>query len=289
MENNQNVTDQNKFKAISIKKPQIKNNIFLQSNKINYSKINLKRLSNSNSDIKKNINTDSFTIKNDFNKHVSAIIGYKLSEKSVSIYNNKKLLDLLKNSLKNTNSKKKVVMFSGLNKFSNLPPKTKLNNLPLREINNNHNNEGRKTFNKKNVNTSENIFIGTKSDIDLDSTERRYQAIFKIIKKNKVKVNEESSLEVSVDEMIMKELQKKKKFYNKRKRNKINELFKEVELQNSERKNMEIKKNKSTSNYHIKKFNEDFKDIYQNVNLASKEMKNFRISKEKLIEEYNNL
>ena len=90
MENNQNVTDQNKFKAISIKKPQIKNNIFLQSNKINYSKINLKRLSNSNSDIKKNINTDSFTIKNDFNKHVSAIIGYKLSEKSVSIYNNKK-------------------------------------------------------------------------------------------------------------------------------------------------------------------------------------------------------
>ena len=52
---------------------------------------------------------------------------------------------------------------------------------------------------------------------------------------------------------------------------------------------MEIKKNKSTSNYHIKKFNEDFKDIYQNANIASKEMKNFRISKEKLIEEYNNL
>ena len=283
MKNIKYLTDCNKFKAIALKKSYAKNNSFLkQSNKISYSKINLRKISDSYTE--RNIITNTLSTQNNSNrKHIKAIIGYKIKGKQISITNNERLLQLIRRSLKSNSKKKRNISLTERSKFSNLTPNKKLEILSKTISDSNYNTDNQKSSCKKKRNI--NIFIDTKSDYELETSFRRYQASFKIIKKSKIKEkNEDSFLIDSIDDIIMNDIRKKRSFDNKKRRNKINEIFKEVQLENNQIN--EIKKNKTTM-CPIKKLKMNLQNKYQNVKIISKRTKKRIITKELLRDEYN--
>ena len=282
---NKKVNNKNKFISISTKKQNSKINNFLIPNN---NKNSNKKISKTN--IKTNqVNSSKIT------KNVSAIIGYKISENSASIANNKHLFDLINEAFKYNNPTKNLLLNSKQNhitlfdkkKLINLDNNTKRDISTPTGINKSYNifkqNYSNDKLNSLNNKEDEKFFIETKFDVDLDEVMNKYKAFFKIIKNNNLEESVNTSLEGTVDDIILRNL-KKRKSHDDKKKKKINTIFNEAKLHNSEKKNFEIKKNK-TDMHSSRKFRVDFKNLFDSVKRTPREMKDFKESKEKLRDE----